>query len=258
MTSRFSGSGIIRQVPPVTLNLLIINIGLWLICSFVPSFGNTIYNNLGLHYWGSSEFNPVQFITYMFLQAPAESAYGSGFAHIFFNMFALYMFGRILEMAWGSKRFLIFYMVCGVGAGLVQELTWMIDIHRDYAAAVAQMNGITTGQAKALIAAHPTEAGAGLASFASSYLTIGASGAVFGLLLGFACVFPNVPMYLFFIPVPIKAKYLTAGYALLEFFFGMSGTLGTVAHFAHLGGMLFALPMILYWHKKGTLHGRSY
>ncbi len=245
--------GFLRSLPPVTLNLLIINVALWVVCSFMPDFGNTIYRHLGLHYWSAADFNPIQPVTYMFLQAPLGS--GAGLGHIFFNMFALYMFGRILEQTWGSRRFMIFYFVTGIGAGLIQELTWMVEVNGDYANAVAALNHIGIREAKALIAANPAEAAAGMASFTNSYLTIGASGAVFGLLLGFGCVYPNVPMYLFFIPVPIKAKYLVAGYAVLEFFFGMTGTLGTVAHFAHLGGMLFALPLILYWHKNGTLHG---
>jgi len=241
------------SVPPVTLNLLIINIGLWLVCSLMPHFGNTIYNYLGLHYLSAPGFNLVQFVTYMFLQAPLGS--GAGIAHIFFNMFALYMFGRILEYTWGSKRFLMFYMVCGIGAAFVQEVVWMVQVQGDYLQALALGNGITLDEAKALVGANQAEATAAMHAFSGGYITIGASGAVFGLLLGFGCVFPNVPMYLFFIPVPIKAKYLMIGYAVLELFFGVTGTLGTVAHYAHLGGMLFALPMILYWYKKGMLHG---
>lgn len=245
-----------KRIPPVTLNLLIINIAMWLICSFMPDFGNTIYNTLGLHYWSSAAFNPIQPITYMFLQAPLGS--GAGLGHIFFNMFALYMFGRILEMTWGSRRFLLFYMVCGVGAALIQEIVWMIEIPSDYLHALAEQNNISTEAMQQLIDANPAAATHAMHEMASHYITIGASGAVFGLLLGFGCTFPNVPMYLMFIPIPIKAKYLMIGYAVLELFFGVSGTLSSVAHYAHLGGMLFALPMIWYWHKKGTLHGRSY
>lgn len=245
-----------RRLPPVTLNLLIINILLWVVCSFMPSFGNTIYNTLGLHYWGASGFNLIQPVSYMFLQAPLAG--GAGLSHIFFNMFALYMFGRILEQTWGARRFLLFYMVCGVGAALVQEVVWMIQIPQDYLHELAKMNGITTGEMQSFIDANPEEAAAAMKSFARHYLTIGASGAVFGLLLGFGCTYPNVPMYILFIPVPVKAKYLVIGYAALELFFGVSGTLDSVAHYAHLGGMLFALPLIWYWHKKGTLHGRSF
>lgn len=246
-------NGFTGNIPQVTFNLLLINIALWLVCSFMPGFGETIYNSIGLHYWGASGFNPIQPVTYMFLQAPMGS--GAGLGHIFFNMFALYMFGRILEMTWGAKRFLLFYMVCGIGAALVQEIVWTVQIPSDYLHTMAQLNGCTSAQMQAAIDANPAEAAAGLKSFAAHYLTIGASGAVFGLLLGFGWTYPNVPMYLFFIPVPIKAKFLVAGYAVLELFFGVSGTLDSVAHYAHLGGMLFALPLILYWNKKGTLHG---
>ncbi|MCM1319574.1 MAG: rhomboid family intramembrane serine protease [Muribaculaceae bacterium] len=245
-----------RRIPPITLNLLIINIAMWLICSLMPSFGETIYNTLGLHYWKSASFNPIQPITYMFLQAPLGS--GAGLGHIFFNMFALYMFGRILEMTWGARRFFIFYMVCGIGAAVVQEVVWMIELPSDYLHALAEQNGISIAQMQQLIDANPQEASAAMKMMASHYLTIGASGAVFGLLLGFGCTYPNVPMYLFFIPVPIKAKYLVIGYAVLELFFGVSGTLSSVAHYAHLGGMLFALPLIWYWHKTGKLHGRNF
>lgn len=245
--------GILSNIPPVTLNLLIINIGLWLVCSFIPGFGNTIYSHLGLHYWAAPDFNPIQPVSYMFLQAPLGS--GSGIAHIFFNMFALYMFGRILEFTWGSRRFLLFYMVCGIGAAIVQETVWMIQIPGDYLEALAQGNHISIDEAQALIEANRAEATAAMHLFSNPYTTIGASGAVFGLLLGFGCTFPNVPMYLFFVPVPIKAKYLMVGYAVIELLFGVTGTMGSVAHYAHLGGMLFALPLILYWHKKGELHG---
>lgn len=249
----YGRGGFLRSLPPVTLNLLIINVALWVVCSFMPDFGDTVYRHLGLHYWIAKDFNPIQPVTYMFLQAPLGS--GAGLGHIFFNMFALYTFGRVLERTWGSRRFLMFYFVTGIGAALVQELTWMVEIGREYESAVAALNNIGLDKARELISANPEEAALGLGSFANGYLTIGASGAVFGLLLGFGCVYPNVPMYIFFIPVPVKAKYLVAGYAVLEFFFGMSGTLGTVAHFAHLGGMLFALPLIAWWYKNGTLHG---
>lgn len=250
-----SYGGFLSSLPVVTKNLLIINVALWLVCSLIPDFGDTIYRHLGLHYWSAADFNPIQPVTYMFLQAPLSA--GSGIAHIFFNMFALYMFGRILENTWGSRRFLIFYMVTGVGAALVQEIAWMAEIHKDFAEALAVQNHLSVREMQAIIDANQQEAAASFRMFANHYLTIGASGAVFGLLLGFACTYPNVPMYIFFIPVPIKAKYLIAGYAVIEFFFGVSGTLGSVAHFAHLGGMLFAIPFIVYWYQKGTLHGRT-
>lgn len=254
-----NGSGFMRSIPPVTLNLLIINIGLWLLGAVMPSFNNTILTHLGLHYWGADDFNPLQFVTYMFLQAPLSQG---GIAHIFFNMWALYMFGRILEMTWGTRRYLMFYMVCGVGAAIVQEIVWSFTWEKEYIDALAVLNKVTVREATAYVdkglAAGMPSLLQGMAQYKDMLITIGASGAIFGLLLGFGCVFPNVPMYIFFIPVPVKAKWLVAGYAVLEFFFGMTGTLSSVAHYAHLGGMIFGGLLILYWYYKGLLHGRRH
>ncbi|MDE6230550.1 MAG: rhomboid family intramembrane serine protease [Muribaculaceae bacterium] len=240
------------QLPPVTKNLIIINVLLWLVEFILPDFANhTLLPRLGLHPFGASDFNPVQPFTYMFLHDPRNPV------HIFFNMFSLWMFGRILEQVWGSQRYLIFYLVCGVGAALVQEAVWAMTWRQEFISAIAPINGLTYNHAEqivnAAIANHDTEILAAIAAMKNQMVTVGASGAIFGLLLGFAFVFPNMPMYLFFIPVPIKAKYMVLGYAVLEFFFGISGG-GTIAHFAHLGGMLFGLIMILYWKKKGTLY----
>ena len=146
-------------------------------------------------------FGPWQLVSYGFLHG--------GIGHLFFNMFALYMFGLPIEQAWGTRRFVIFYFVCLIGAGLVQLLT------------AAVTGGI--------------------------YPTIGASGAVFGLLLAFGMMYPNQRIMLLIPPVPIKAKYFVVGYGLLTLFFGLTGTMAGVAHFAHLGGMLFGLGLILYW-----------
>lgn len=236
----FSG---LARIPLVTKNLLILNIGIWLACSLFSTFGDFIYEHLGLHYWESEAFNPAQFFTYMFLQAPMQSA--MGFTHIFFNMFAVFTFGRILEQVWGSRRFLIYYIVCGIGAGLIQELAWQVSFEQAFHSALTVPYQMLS----------PEQLAYNSHLFASHLLTIGASGAVFALLLGFGFVFPDMPMYLFFIPIPIKAKYMVAGYAVLEFFCGAYGVMGSVAHFAHLGGMLFALPFIFYWRKKGLLNG---
>ncbi|MBD5291400.1 MAG: rhomboid family intramembrane serine protease [Bacteroides sp.] len=240
------------QLPPVTKNLIIINVLLWLVEFILPDFANnTLLPRLGLHPFGASNFNPVQPFTYMFLHDPRNPV------HIFFNMFSLWMFGRILEQVWGSRRYLIFYLVCGVGAALVQEAVWGMTWRQEFISTIAPINGLTYNHAEqivnAAIANHDTEILAAIAAMKNQMVTVGASGAIFGLLLGFAFVFPNMPMYLFFIPVPIKAKYMVLGYAVLEFFFGISGG-GTIAHLAHLGGMLFGLIMILYWKKKGTLY----
>lgn len=243
------------SIPPVTRNLIIINIAVWLAEILVPRFGAILERTLALHFVGSSLFNPVQIITYMFMHSRTD------FFHILFNMFSLWMFGRILEQVWGTRRFFMFYFVCGIGAALVQEGVWALSWMHDYAAAIAPKNGLTTSHMlqyiqENLAAGNPAVIEAANA-YKTSLLTIGASGAVFGLLLGFAFVFPNMPLYLFFIPVPIKAKWMVLGYGVIEFFLGISGG-GTIAHFAHLGGMLFGLVLLLYWKKNGTLRGNSF
>ena len=244
------------DIPPVTKNLLVINIMLWLVEFIFPGFAErTLLPRLGLHYIGSDLFNPAQLFTYMFLHDP------SGITHIFFNMFSLWMFGRILERGWGGKRYLLFYLVCGVGAAFAQEAVWAMTWRHEYIQGIAALNGLTYDHMQQIVdqamAAGDSGFLAGMADMKSRMMTVGASGAIFGLLLGFAFVFPNMPLYLFFIPVPIKARYMVIGYAVLEFFFGVQGG-GTIAHFAHLGGMLFGLAMMLYWKKKGTLHGNGY
>lgn len=241
-------------MPPVTKNLIIINVLIWLVEFLFRRFAEaTLIPMGGLHPVGSSLFNPVQILSYMFLHSP------DSITHVLFNMFSLWMFGRILEQVWGSKRFFIFYMVCGVGAAFIQEIVWSLTSYHDYISGIAQLNGLTYEHMEDVVnqafAAGDMRFEEGLAMMKNQMVTVGASGAVFGILLGFAFVFPEMPLYLFFIPVPIKAKYMVAGYAVLEFFFGVSGTLGTIAHFAHLGGMLFGLILLLYWKKKGTLNG---
>lgn len=240
-------------IPPVTRNIIIINVIVWLAEVLVPGFSNTILRFLGLHYITASQFNLVQPLTYAFVHDPHS------ILHVFFNMFTLWMFGRTLELVWGSRRFLIFYLVCAIGAALVQEGVWALSWRDDYIRAIAPANGLTFDSAKELVlrALADNDAGvmAGMDSFRNALITVGASGAIFGLLLGFAFVFPNLPLYLFFIPVPIKAKYMVAGYAVIELFLGVGGRMDSVAHYAHLGGMLFGLIILLWWKKKGTLTG---
>ena len=215
------------SLPPITKNLIIINFLLWFATITLPRVGVDLVDLLGLHYFQSSKFNAVQLVTYMFMHDP------NSISHVFFNMFSVFMFGRTLEAAWGSKRFLFYYITTGIGAGLVQEVFWYVLLH-DQIAMVAANIGWEATQLQL-----------------NQLVTIGASGAVFGILLTFGMLFPNIPLYLMFIPVPIKAKYFVIGYGLIELFFGISGIQSSVAHFAHLGGMLFGLFLILYWKKKG-------
>lgn len=229
--------GGISSIPPVTKNLIIINALIWLVEAIAPAFGtNGIIRHLGLHYVGASYFNPAQIITYMFVHDQ------NTFFHVFFNMLTLFFFGPMLERIWGAKKFLFYYMVCGVGAALIQEVVWAFEWQH----IIEDTQHINPGATAKDIAAF-------MEPYKNRLVTVGASGAIFGLLLGFAFIFPNIPMYLFFVPIPIKAKYMVIGYAVLEFFCGVSGTMSTVAHFAHLGGMLFGLGLLLYWKHKGNL-----
>jgi membrane associated rhomboid family serine protease len=230
MSDQYSPTGF-RVLPTVVKNLLIINALLFLASFTLNRFNIDLSDYLGLHFFLASDFRPHQLITYMFMHA--------NFEHIFFNMFALWMFGNTLENIWGSKRFLLFYMVCGLGAGLCQELVQYIQ----YASmGLAQYQNVSIEQF-----VMPT------ADYLNTWNTVGASGAVYGLLLAFGMLFPNSRIYLYFL-FPIKAKWFVIGYAVIELVSGFF-TSGNVAHFAHLGGMLFGLILILIWKKKGKLYG---
>ena len=241
-----SGRSFMGGIPAVTKNLLIINILMLLATTVFQSRGIDLNNLLGLHYWEASKFNVAQLITYMFLH--------DGFSHLFFNMFSLWMFGRILEQVFGPRRFLFYYISCGIGAAIVQELVWTFSWESTFA--LVDSNGFV-----AMKGAEAIDYGIRhgmMDGFFNSMLTIGASGAVFGILLAFGMTFPNLPLYLMFIPIPIKAKWLVLGYGAIELFFGVSGFQGSVAHFAHLGGMIFGFLILLYWKKKGVTGGDIY
>lgn len=254
MVSNNTGGSWLQRIPPATRVILLLCVGVWLVGFISPSFNYLALRKLGLHFWEASAFNPIQLVTYLFVHG--------NFMHLFFNMFALFSFGALLERVWGTQRFLIFYFVCGVGAGLVQEVIWACSWQTEYISAVAMDNHRAVSEIKDTILSEISEGAtqrmANVAMFQNLLVTIGASGAIFGLLVGFAFVFPNMPMYLFFIPVPIKAKYMMIGYGLIELVFGVSGTLSSVAHYAHLGGMVFGLVLVYWYKKKGTLHGRFF
>lgn len=226
-----------NNIPPVTKNLIIINFILWLATNVLANRGLFDLNaNFGLHYWAADNFNPAQLLTYMFL-------HGS-FEHIFFNMFALFMFGMVIENFFGTKRFIIYYLVCGIGAGIVQEIFWTIQfqpILNEMTQAIE--SGIYSNTAeiinsKADFLANP------------NLITIGASGAVFGILLAFGWFFPHQKIYIYFL-IPVSARIFVIIYAVLEMFFGVANFSGdNVAHFAHLGGALFGLILILLWRRK--------
>lgn len=198
------------KTPPVVQNLIIANCVIYLAISLIPAVNHFCAEYLQL-WWTNTPYSPqfhsYQFVSYMFLHG--------GFGHLFSNMFALWMFGRTLEYELGSKRFLTYYMVCGVGAALIQV---------------------------------------GIASLFGDNLTLlGASGAVMGLLLAFGVMHPNNQIYIMPLPFPIKAKWFVIGYAVLEIALGWSGANTGVAHFAHVGGMLWGLGLLYWWRKQGKI-----
>ena len=237
----------LTSIPPVTTHLLIINVLMWLATVAFQQAGIIDLNRwLGLHFWKGSNFSIYQFFTYMFMHG--------GIEHLFCNMFSLWMLGAILERVMGTKRYLIYYIVCGLGAGLAQELVWQFSWQGILASGVS---GPAAGSVKDIIEAINTgHAAFTMNDFYNSLMTIGASGAVFGILLAFGMLFPNIPLNLFFIPIPIKAKWFVLGYGILELFFGVTGTVSGVAHFAHLGGLVTGVFLILYWKRKGILNNR--
>lgn len=228
--SDFRPSGF-SLLPTVVKNLLILNVLFFLAtiaCDVVLRIDLADY--LGLHYIGASDFQPFQLVTYMFMHG--------NFAHLFFNMFALWMFGNTLENIWGPNRFLLFYFICGIGAGLIQELVQYIQY-------------VTTlqGYENVRIAANQIIP---MSEYLNMLTTVGASGAVYGILLAFGMMFPNSTLYIYF-AIPIKAKWFVLIYGIIELFSGFT-SVDNVAHFAHIGGMLFGLILILYWKKKGNLY----
>ncbi len=270
----------LNQTPPVVKNLLIINalflLGQWAL----QSQGLNLSTYMGMHHWSSDKFMPHQLITHMFMHA--------NITHLFFNMFALWMFGRILEPHWGSKKFLIYYLITGVGAALIH--TFYTGFHlssmTEYANLfyesnspeqfdvfirkyIPDVNLLANGKEVNILSEfknissdwhdNPSEEIREIAYNSSQMFIkfnrdidmVGASGAVYGILLAFGMTFPNVMLFLLFPPIPIKAKWMVIAYGALELWLGISNNPGdNVAHFAHLGGMLFGIILILYWKKK--------
>ncbi|MDR3326534.1 MAG: rhomboid family intramembrane serine protease [Prevotellaceae bacterium] len=241
------------NIPPVVLNLLIINT----ICLFADWFLSNKFeiglNGIfGLHFFMSDEFRFFQPITYMFMHG--------GFTHLFFNMFAVYMFGQVFEMVWGGWKFLLYYFVAGIGAAFVQEVVWYIDYgsiinHIDY----QLLEHIKENGRQALEdGKNYTDLYAGRLNLLLNIPTVGASGAVFGILLAFGWMFPQEKLMLIFLPVPIPARIFVILYAVAELFFGVANFSGdNVAHFAHLGGLIFGLLLILWWKKQKKLYTRQ-
>ena len=238
-----------NNTPTITKNLIIINLLCFFASIVATKYGMDLNDILGLHYFESDKFRLYQVITYMFMH--------SGFEHIFFNMFAVWMFGRILETVWGPQRFLFYYVLCGIGAALVQEVTQYFD----FMPFMKDMAQLSTYPADTVIPisgiSHTAEQWLNLYMHRISVPTVGASGAVYAILMAFGMLFPNQEIYIFPLPMPIKAKWLIIGYFVIELGMGFMSNDG-VAHFAHLGGMIFGFLLIMYWRKKGNRYGRYY
>ncbi|MBR6275572.1 MAG: rhomboid family intramembrane serine protease [Prevotella sp.] len=228
-----------RNIPTVTKNLLIVNFLAFVATWVLGLRGINLDSIGGLHYFMASEFHLYQFVTYMFLHA--------NLTHIFFNMFALWMFGVVVESVWGSQKFLFYYISCGIGAGFMQELVQFFDF---YFRVSAQEPEITFSELFVV--------GQQLSHQLNGWTTIGASGAVYAILLAFGMIFPNERIFIFPLPVPIKAKWFVCIYAAIELFSAISSSGDNVAHMAHLGGMLFGFLMIRYWNNHpGSNYNRS-
>ena len=223
-----------RNIPTVTKNLLLINVVVFL-ATLVLSSQFDLAEFGKLHFFLAPDFHLYQLITYQFLHADLT--------HIFFNMFALWMFGCVIERVWGPQRYLIYYLVCGIGAGLCQELVQYIEYSSSELAGLSidSMIPVQTNSGTIMMT---------VGSYLNSWGTIGASGAVYGILLAFGMTFPNERIFIFPLPVPIKAKWFICFYAAIELFSAMSSRGDHVAHMAHLGGMLFGLLLILYWRRQ--------
>jgi membrane associated rhomboid family serine protease len=222
----FSRNSILANMPPVLKNLIMANVIVYIITMIS---GNFMYEHFSLFYFKSPFFKPFQLVTHMFMHG--------GFAHILFNMYALFIFGSVLERVWGSQKFLFYYFVTGIGAALIhlgvmalQLRGYMADLNAGDLLARAQIQDILVTP------------------------TVGASGAIYGLLLAYGMLFPNNIMQLICPPVALKAKWFVLIYGAIELMLGLSGRGGDIAHFAHLGGMIFGFFLILYWKKNNRMY----
>lgn len=224
-----------RLAPPVVRNLIVINLIIWIASIVLLRRGIDLNDLLGLHYFTADKFRLFQLVSYTFLHDT------SSLEHVLSNMFAVWMFGSAIEQVWGSRRFIFFYILCGISAGLTQELSWMYELR-----------GIEGYQM--------VDIGTELLStraFLDLLITVGASGSVFGLLLAYGMLFPNSYVFVGFF-IPLKAKYFVLIYGALELYLGTHNTGGSVAHFAHLGGMIGGLILILLWRKRGEISRQSF
>ncbi len=231
-------------LPPVIKNLLIIN-GIFFLAKFVMenTFGLDLNELLGLYFPTSNNFQPFQLVTHMFM-------HGS-FTHVFFNMFALWMFGAQLENIWGPKRFLIFYFISALGGAVLHEAVLWYEYAEVMQSISADQASIVLNEGRSVLVRGLNYSDPMMAELNGlmNVPVVGASGAVFGILLGFGMTFPNSLIYIYFL-FPIKAKYFVMIYGALELWNGLANSASPIAHFAHLGGMLFGYLLIRYWRSN--------
>lgn len=288
-----------QVIPPIVKNLIIINVLLAVMQHVLwGSFHISLADYLGLHYFRSKLFMPWQPLTHMFMHGDPRDVMAT-IPHLLFNMFALWMFGSILENRWGPKRFLIFYLICGLGAAACQIGVMSLQYEPVVDSYKMLVDNPTLAQFELFLKRHPMHSAdprlmervqsvyyswmqspgdMSLPKFATQFTheyiygasdsagmhvdglvdegMVGASGAVFGVLFAFAYLYPNLELYIFFIPIPIKAKWVVLAYGLFELYSGVRNSAGdNVAHFAHIGGMLFAFLLLRLWkYRFGDRH----
>lgn len=217
-----------RNIPPVVKNLLIINLLVFVAMYLFQNTENDLRGLLSMFYFDSPLFKPMQIVTHMFMHADPF--------HIFFNMFALLSFGSLLERMWGPKRFLLFYLITGLGAVVLHQTAMMYEVYSATGSIRVYDNGVVPNIQR-VIDIYTTP-------------TVGASGAIYGIIIAFGMLFPNTELMLMFFPVPIKAKYLIPFMILMELFLGVNNfEWDNIAHFAHLGGALFGFILVRIWKK---------
>ena len=222
-----------NRIPTITKNLLIINVIVFMASAVLEMRGIDIAAIGGLHFFMAENYHLYQFVTYMFLHG--------GFTHILFNMFALWMFGCVIENVWGPKKFLFYYISCGIGAGIIQQIAQFVQFYLNVSAQYPELPFIEV-----------FEIGRQVSSQLNGWTTIGASGAVYAILLAFGMIFPNERIFIFPLPIPIKAKWFVMFYAAVELFSALGSPGDGVAHTAHLGGMLFGFLIIRYWNRHSV------
>lgn len=217
-----------RNIPTAVKNIIIINILVMIMMALNETF---MLEKFALFYPTSPFFHWWQPVTHMFLHG--------GFGHLFFNMYALFIFGSVLERVWGVKKFLLFYFVTGIGAAAVHIGVQWIQMQ-------AYINAAAEGSTAAMQAMHALK----------MTPTVGASGAIYGVLMGYAMLYPDSVLTLIFPPVSLKAKWFVLIFAAIELALGVFGTRAGIAHFAHLGGLIFGFILMMYWKKRRTLYSR--